>query len=126
MPPPGLNITIISYLFYAADFLPIRPYCGPALELGVQRLRNVYGFNATLKYVGDPSIKNVPDIVANVYRVTDFYFNKWNRNGVFAMIVLDEISGQQYSKFKLDCFFLIQELKKFFHSVNWGEVSLLI
>ncbi|GAV09538.1 hypothetical protein RvY_19055-1 [Ramazzottius varieornatus] len=83
----GLNITIVSYLFYAADFMPTRPYCGPALELGVQRLRDVYGFNATLRYVGDPAIKSVPDIVANVYRVADFYNNKWDGNGVFAMIV---------------------------------------
>ena len=84
--PPVLNITIVSYIYFHPDLLSSRPFNGPAIELGVQYLRETYNFNVTLQYVGDDSICSVPDLVANVYRVASFFYHRWDRNGIIALV----------------------------------------
>ena len=84
---PVVNITIVSYLLFHAKILPTRSYVGPALELAVQRLRKKHNFNVSLAYVGRDDIRTVPDMIANLYLVAEYYYDKWDRNGIIAFIV---------------------------------------
>ena len=84
---PVLNITIVSYVYFHQDLVRSRVYNGPGIELGVEYLREAHNFNVTLQYLGNDSIHSTSDMVANVYQVTDFYYNKWDRNGILAMVL---------------------------------------
>ena len=88
--PPVLNITIVSYVYFHSDLLLSRVYNGPGIQLGAEYIREAYNFNVTLQYVGHESIRNVPDLVANVYRVASFYYSKWDRNGLIALVLPGE------------------------------------
>ncbi|GAV09530.1 hypothetical protein RvY_19052 [Ramazzottius varieornatus] len=90
---PVLNITIITYIYLHPDILPGLPYTGPGFELGAQHLRERYNFNATLIYVGDENIRSIADLVADVYRVAEFYYGEWDRNGLVALILPGRVLG---------------------------------
>ena len=85
--PPVLNITIVSYVYFYPDLLSSIVYTGPGIQLGVEYLREAYNFNVTLQYVGHESIRNLPDLAADVYRVASFYYHEWDRNGIIAFVL---------------------------------------
>ena len=75
--PPLLNITVVSYVPYPAVFLSSRPFTGPALDMGVQRLRDLYNFNVSHKYIGSCSWWTIDDMLANTDYVSKYVYQEY-------------------------------------------------
>ncbi|GAV06731.1 hypothetical protein RvY_16671 [Ramazzottius varieornatus] len=83
--PPALNLTIVSYILLPPVLLSSRPFNGPALDLGAERLRTVHNFNVTLKYIGSFNWSTVDGMVENTYLVSRYFAQEWDRNGVVVL-----------------------------------------
>ena len=81
-----LNLTIVAYVFYPAVYLSSRPYVGPALDMGAERLRSLYNFNVSVQYVGSYNWSTVQEMYDHVYLVSQFYERSWDRNGVMVLL----------------------------------------
>ena len=80
------NITIVTYILFPTAFLTSRQFTGPALDMGVDRLRNLYHFNVTHRYLGSYNWSTIQGQVDNLYLVSKFYYTEWDRNGLFVLL----------------------------------------
>ena len=84
--PPIANLTIIAYIFFPNVYLSSRPVMGPALDMGVERLRQVYNINATLRYVGAFEMTTYEELVDRTDMAFEFIERQWDRNGQLAFV----------------------------------------